>query len=172
MPISMECPSCMYSFSLPDEMAGRKSKCPECQFGLFVPHGDTLVETPPTTAPQSSDPAPATPAPSIQKQVQVVEPLPLANAAKEGNNTPAPSKKKRQAIAKKPEVVAEVPAVDNPFDFRALEANSAPPVRRRRRGMGLLLLLGFVIVALGGLLLVGGGAAAAWFFWLRPIRPM
>ena len=42
MPISMECPSCMNSFSLPNELAGRKTKCPECQFVLYVPHGDWL----------------------------------------------------------------------------------------------------------------------------------
>ena len=43
MPISMECPSCMNTFSVPDTMAGRKSNCPECKLVLFVPRGETTM---------------------------------------------------------------------------------------------------------------------------------
>ena len=54
MPISMECPSCLHGFSLPNELAGRKIKCPACQFTLFATHPKTKVETaavpPPDTA--------------------------------------------------------------------------------------------------------------------------
>jgi WD40 repeat protein len=52
MPISMECPSCLNTFSPPDTMAGRKTKCPHCQFVLFVPRAesDAAATAPPQVA--------------------------------------------------------------------------------------------------------------------------
>src|SRR5262245_59295670 len=99
MPISMECPSCMNGFSVPDEAAGRKTKCPDCQFVPFVPRPDTHVEAAPPAATTKAD----APAPSAAP-VEVIEAVEAVR--------PAPSKKSR-AVSRAP--AAGAPAGDNPF---------------------------------------------------------
>src|SRR5437879_3888397 len=47
MPISIDCPSCLDTFSMPDTTAGRKFRCPTCQFVLFVPGGEATMDIAP-----------------------------------------------------------------------------------------------------------------------------
>jgi hypothetical protein len=150
MPISMECPSCMNSFSLPDELGGRKTKCPECQFVLYVPHGETSVDT--AASPPSTSSAPATVVPINSPHVEAV------------GRTP-PSKKVRPIPKKSTATTAAVPpASDNPFEFNGKEPSSSR--RRKRGGMGGVILLGVLAVfLLGGLLVVAGGGVAVWYLW-------
>ncbi len=148
MSISMECPSCMNAFSLPDTMAGRKSKCPECQFTVFVPRAESSADT------AAAD----TPAPA-----------PKADAVPEV--TAAPPKKKSRAAVKKPTATtASVPPRgDNPFAFD--DKKPAGPRRQKSGGKGGLILLAvFAVFALGGLVLLVGGGAAAWFLLIRPAQ--
>jgi DNA-directed RNA polymerase subunit RPC12/RpoP len=37
MPISFQCPSCLVDITLPDQYAGKKARCKECNFKLVVP---------------------------------------------------------------------------------------------------------------------------------------
>jgi WD40 repeat protein/outer membrane biosynthesis protein TonB len=147
MPISMECPSCMNSFSLPDELAGRKSKCPDCQFTVFVPRGETTVDQ--SAAVASSSAPPPVPKPRPKKKAVEVDAV-----------TPVPQKKTR-AVKKTPPVVPG----DNPFAFTD---SDTPSQRRRKRGSGgvMLLLALLAMFAFGGLLLVAGGGAF-WLYWSR-----
>jgi WD40 repeat protein len=161
MPISMECPSCMNSFSLPDELAGRKTKCPECQFSLFVPQGDAPIDA---TASRSSSPSASVPTPNK------VTATPTRNPTGEvANRTPAPSKKVR-AVPKKSAATTTTPppASDNPFDFNGKESGGSH--RRKSRGKGgIILLCVLVVFLLGGLLVVAGGGAVVWYL-LRPAQ--
>ncbi len=152
MPISMECPSCMNTFTVPDEMAGRKSKCTECQFTLFVPRGDSSAD--------SSAPTPATPPKSDSvPEVTTAETRPVEVVA-----APASTKPKRSAIKKPtPTTTKRPPKSDNPFTF---DDRPSPDRPRRRSGSraGLFVLAALLIAGLGGLLLLGGGGLVVWYF--------
>src|SRR5262249_12999174 len=44
MAIPFDCPGCMKHFELPETMAKRKLKCPECQFTFIVPGPARITE--------------------------------------------------------------------------------------------------------------------------------
>jgi len=143
----------MNSFSLPDELAGRKTKCPECKYALYVPLGETTVDT--NASPSSTSTAPATVVPTNSPSVEFA------------NKTPAPSKKVRPVPKKSTATTtAARPASDNPFEFGGKETGGSR--RRKSGGMRGMILLGVLAVfLLGGLVVVAGGGAAVWWFLLR-----
>ena len=152
MPISMECPSCMNSFSLPDELAGRKSKCPDCQFTVFVPRAETHADQTAAVSP-SPAPAPAPTPPAAPKAKSKKKAIDVAAV------TPVPQKKTR-AVKKAPPVKQS----DNPFAFD--DDESSRPRRNRGSGGVMLLLVLLALFAFGGLLIVAGGGAF-WLYWSR-----
>jgi predicted Zn finger-like uncharacterized protein len=56
MPIPIVCPSCAAKLRVPDNMAGRKTKCPKCGTGINVPSQGILEPITFSAQPQSVDP--------------------------------------------------------------------------------------------------------------------
>lgn len=48
MPIKVTCPECDHAIKAPDEMAGRRVKCPSCKAVLTVPSADVTAGAPPS----------------------------------------------------------------------------------------------------------------------------
>ena len=65
MPIAVRCPSCSASFSVKDEYAGKRTKCPKCGGPLSIPTkdiADTVRMPYPTDVLKPSKPAASRPA--------------------------------------------------------------------------------------------------------------
>lgn len=78
MPIRFTCPSCSAPFNVPDDKAGKKTKCPKCASMLTVPSASSSPPSPPTPPPP---PAKALPpkAPPAQAPVYIPhQPAPQA----------------------------------------------------------------------------------------------
>lgn len=58
MPITVSCPSCGGKINAPDNLAGRKVKCPKCSAPMMLPSDNAVTE-----AIQTAAPAPAAPPP-------------------------------------------------------------------------------------------------------------
>ena len=50
MSIVFECPSCGKRAQAPDELAGKKARCPQCQTVIQVPQAGPTGETPAVAA--------------------------------------------------------------------------------------------------------------------------
>jgi predicted Zn finger-like uncharacterized protein len=63
MPIQVACTSCAGRFRVPDNVAGKKIRCPKCKEVITVPAGDVAEIAPPATAPaKAAPPKPKAPA--------------------------------------------------------------------------------------------------------------
>ena len=87
MSISVECPACEFTFSVPDSYAGKRGKCPECGSVSLAPEVDDLDTAVDVAASIAPPPAPGgggvnLPAPKrLAVRNTPPAPLPVAEAA-------------------------------------------------------------------------------------------
>jgi len=87
MSISVECPACEFTFSVPDSYAGKRGKCPECGNVSLAPEVDDLDAAVDAAASIAPSPAPGgggvnLPAPKrLAARNAAPAPLPVAEAA-------------------------------------------------------------------------------------------
>lgn len=108
MPIQTECGNCGRSYTVKDDLAGRKFRCRDCQATVVVPESGT-ADTTPESAPGLPPPPPST-SPSSEKRRNVPDgdqprtarskpKTPRSPDSQRSAAKPAPRQKKRQATA-------------------------------------------------------------------------
>lgn len=146
MPISVTCSSCSAAFSVKDDYAGKRAKCPSCKETLTIPGmADTVKMPPPARPVVASRPKPA----EVDEAVEDT-PKPKRRRDDEEGDEDAPRRKRREADDE-----------ERPRGKRRRREDDDAPKKKS----ALPLILGI----LGGVVLVcGGGCAGVWFGVIAP----
>jgi hypothetical protein len=137
MPFSIQCPACQAKLNAPDNLAGKRVKCPKCQTPVTV----LAAGAPPaaSVAPAASRAPAAGAAPKAAAPAKAT-----AKALAAASAAPAPAVAKASAAALTPVVVAAGPVSAQPAAKGA--ASSFPWILAGVIGTGGLLLVGIVAV--------------------------
>lgn len=159
MPIPVKCPSCSHKFSVKDEYAGKRAKCPECEEPLSIPGGAAPM---PAARPKSSpiakaldDEAAESPK-AKRRRDEDDDDLPRAKKRRdddEGDEKPRARKRRED----------DEDEDDRPKGNRRRRDDDEPP--KKKKGSALPLILGIVA---GVVLLCCGGPLGVWFIWIKP----
>ncbi len=159
MPIPVKCPSCSHKFSVKDEYAGKRAKCPECEEPLSIPGGAAPM---PAARPKSSpiakaldDEAAESPK-AKRRRDEDDDDLPRAKKRRdddEGDEKPR-AKKRRED---------DEDEDDRPRgNRRRRDEDGAPPKKKSNALVIILSIVGAVV------LLCGGTCGGVWWFVLKP----
>jgi hypothetical protein len=173
MTIAFHCAGCASVLKVPDEMAGRRGKCPRCGAANVIPTAGKIQAAPqPPGLPGRPDRPGARPKPPPPKAEEILDPEIVEDEEEVEDEAPRGKARKR---ARREEEGNEAP----PHRARKRAARDEDdeddederPRRRRRkskkRGAPTLLILGLVA---GGLLLLGGGVGVGlWYFLSSPL---
>jgi hypothetical protein len=148
MTIAFKCPGCPTTLKVPDELAGRKGKCPKCGTGFLVPGGAAAPAPPPPAAARAAAAKPRAPEPELLEEEPLEELPPQAIT----NDKPPPGRRRK----------AEV--VDEPLEVLDDEPDDRPRKKKKKKGGMLLpmLLIGGGVLGLLCAGLVTGGLM--WWF--------
>jgi hypothetical protein len=97
MTIAFNCAGCGNPFRVPDEMGGRKGKCPKCQLINMIPYAAGAAPPPHQPAPQAYQPPPQHPPSGGSPFADMVNPTVAADEPADGQSAP-PSRRKKKSL--------------------------------------------------------------------------
>lgn len=161
MPISVTCPSCSATFSVKDEYAGKRAKCPTCAEPLTVPGGGAPTPVRPKASPIAKaldDEADETPKAKRRRDEDEDE-KPRAKKRRDDDET---EDEKPRAKKKRDEDEDEE---ERPKGKRRRRDDDDEEKPKKKKGSALPLILGIVA---GVVVLCCGTPLGLWFFWIKP----